>query len=93
MITKNQNFGAVRTSHAVCRQQQRAIPTAIIDALLDFGERRPAGSGASSVYFTKRSWRRLSAYVGSAIIGYERYRHCYLIEGPDGAVITIGFRH
>lgn len=93
MITHSQTFATARTHHALCRQQQRAIPTAVIDALLDFGERRPAGDGAESVYFTKRSWRRFSSYVGKAITGYERYRHCYLIEGRDGAVITTAFRH
>lgn len=93
MIIYGQTFAAARTNHALYRQQQRAIPTAVIDALLDFGERRPAGDGAESVFFTKRSWRRFSTYVGTAIKGYERYRHCYLIEGRDGAVITAAFRH
>jgi hypothetical protein len=93
VIINGQNFAAKRTNHALFRQQQRAIPTAIIDALLDFGERRPAGDGSESVYFTKRSWRRFSTYAGTAITGYERYRHCYLIESRDGAIITAAFRH
>lgn len=93
MITDSQAFASVRTRHAMCRQQQRAIPTAVIDALLDFGDRRPAANGAASVFFTKRSWRRFSTYVGTAIAGYERYRNCYLIEGRDGAVVTAAFRH
>lgn len=93
MIIGGQTFTAVRTNHALCRQQQRGIPTAVIDALLDFGERRAAGDGAESVYFTKRSWRRFSTYAGAAITGYERYRNCYLIEGRDGEVITTAFRH
>ena len=81
------------TNHALCRQQQRSIPRAVIDALLDFGERRPAGGGAESVYFTKRSWRKFASYVGTAIKGYERYRSCYVIEAADGAIVTTAFRH
>lgn len=79
--------------HALRRQQQRSIPSAIVDALLDFGERRPAGCGATQVFFTKRSWKRFASYVGTAIKGYERYRSCYLIEGKDGVVITVAFSH
>ena len=37
------------TIHAKRRMQQRSIPQAVIDALLDFGDRRPAGGGAESV--------------------------------------------
>lgn len=81
------------TKHALCRQQQRSIPQAVIDALLDFGERRPAGDGAESVYFTKRTWRRFASYVGVAVKGFERYRNCYVIEGRDGTIITPAFRH
>lgn len=84
---------APMTDHASCRQQQRSIPQAVIDALLDFGDRRPAGSGAESVYFTKRTWRKFAGYVGTAVKGYERYRNCYLIESSDGYVITPAFRH
>jgi hypothetical protein len=81
------------TSHARIRRQQRSIPPAVIDALLDFGERRPAGYGAESVYFTKRSWRKFTSYAGAAVKGYERYRDCYVIEAANGAVVTAAFRH
>jgi hypothetical protein len=81
------------TIHAQRRMQERSIPPAVIDALLDFGERRPAGGGAESIYFTKRTWQRFATYVGRAIKGYERYRNCYLIEGENGSIITPAFRH
>jgi len=84
---------APMTKHALCRQEQRSIPQAVIDALLDFGERRPAGGGAESIYFTKRTWRKFASYVGTAINGYERYRSCYVIAASDGAIITTAFRH
>ncbi len=89
------DFGAYTpmTSHALCRLQQRSIPQAVVDALLDFGERRPAGSGAMSVYFTKRTWRKFNSYVGAAVKGFERYRSCYVIEASDGTIVTAAFRH
>ncbi len=81
------------TIHAQRRMQQRSIPQAVIDALLDFGERRPAGGGAESIYFTKRTWQHFATYVGRVIKGYERYRNCYLIRGENGSIITSAFRH
>ena len=84
---------APMTKHALCRQQQRSIPQAVIDALLDFGERRPAGGGAVSVYFTKRTWRKFNSYVGAAVKGFERYRSCYVIEASNGTIVTAAFRH
>ncbi len=81
------------TNHGLCRQQQRAYPNVIADALLDFGERRLAGNGCDEVYFTKRSWRKFSAYMGTGIKGLERYRNCYLIQAADGAIVTVAFRH
>ena len=81
------------TRHAQCRQKQRSIPTAVIEALLEFGERRQAGHGSESVYFTKKSWKKLASYMGAAIKGVEGYRSCYLIEGSDGAIITAAYRH
>lgn len=93
MIETHYAVNAPMTNHALCRQQQRSIPQAVIDALLDFGERRPAGDGAESVYFTKRTWRRFASYVGVAVKGFERYRSCYVIEARDGTIVTAAFRH
>jgi hypothetical protein len=81
------------THHARVRSQQRSIPKAVRDALIDYGERRRAGKGAASVFFTKKSWKRMEAYMGSDICrAFEKYRNCYLIEADNGAVITIAFR-
>ena len=81
------------TYHARVRSQQRSIPSVVRDALIDFGERRRAGQGAESVFFTKKSWKRLEAYMGSDISrAFEKYRNCYLIEADDGAVVTEAYR-
>lgn len=81
------------TTHGLARSHQRAIPHAIIDALIDFGERRPAGGGAEHCYFTKRTWRQFSSYLGAEARHFERYRSAYLVLAGDGAVITTGWRH
>jgi hypothetical protein len=81
------------THHARMRSQQRSIPSVVRDALIDFGERRRAGQGAVSVFFTKKSWKRLEASMGSDISrAFERYRNYYLIEADDGAVVTEAYR-
>jgi hypothetical protein len=84
---------APMTKHARVRVQQRSIPPVVIDALLDFGDRREAGGGAEIVYFTKRTWRKFASYVGAAVKGFERYRSCYVIEASDGSIVTAAFRH
>jgi hypothetical protein len=81
------------TDHARRRAKDRSIPHSIIDALLDFGERSPAGDSAESCFFTKRSWRRFAAYLGTEARHFERYRAAYAIIGADGQVITACWRH
>ncbi len=83
----------IMTRHACIRAQQRGIPSAVRDALLDFGDRRRAGRGAETVYFTKKSWKNLQLYMGNEITkAFEKYRNCYLIASDDGCIITEAFR-
>lgn len=79
--------------HARQRMKDRSIPPLIVEALLDFGERAPCGGGAESCYFTKRSWRRYSAHLGSEARHFERYRSAYAIVAGDGQVVTTCWRH
>lgn len=82
------------TRHARRRAQQRCIPSAVRDALIDFGERRRAGCGAESVFFTKRSWKKLETYMGADIAkAFHKYRHCYLIATDEGMIVTEAYRH
>lgn len=81
------------TGHARRRTKERSIPPSIVDALLDFGDRAPAGGGAESCFFTKRSWRRYAAYLGTEARHFERYRFAYAIVAADGQVITACWRH
>lgn len=50
-----------------------------IDAPLGFRDRAPAGGGAESCFFTKRSWWRYAAYLGDEARHFERYRSAYAI--------------
>ena len=81
------------SQHASQRLQDRSIPPSIVDALIDFGDREAAGGGAETCFFTKRSWRRYSSYVGPQARHFERYRSVYLVVGSDGQVITACWRH
>ena len=79
--------------HAARRMKERSIPAAIVDALLDFGDRAPAGKGAESCFFTKRSWRRYASYLGTEARHFERYRSTFLIVSADGEIVTTCWRH
>ena len=79
--------------HARQRMKDRSIPPSIVEALLDFGERTACGEGAEMCFFTKRAWRRFSAYLGSEARHFERYRSTYAIVAGDGLVVTTCWRH
>lgn len=76
------------TKHARCRAQQRAIPPLMIDLLLQFGSRQPAGSGASRVYFDKTARRRLASHAGPLLRWLDDYTDIYVIVGDGDCVIT-----
>jgi len=80
------------SAHAQKRQQQRSIPSAVIDCLLNFGDVRPAGAGTERYYFTKRSWRKVSAYFGPSTKAFETYRNTYAIVS-GGNVVTAAYRY
>jgi hypothetical protein len=69
------------TAHARTRMQQRGIPPAAIEALLDDGRSAPAGRGCEVLFFDK------AARKGG------RLARTYAVLGSDGAVITVGHRY
>jgi transposase-like protein len=81
------------TRHARQRMKDRSIPQSIIDGLVDFGERRPAGDGSEVYYFSKRAWRHFAAYLGTEARHFEKYRSAYAVIAEDDYVITTGWRH
>lgn len=82
------------TNHARIRMQQRGIPNAALEALLDFGSEKHDHHGARIVRFDKRSRRRALREMGRvAFRRVERWLNAYAVIGPDDAVITVGHRH
>lgn len=82
------------TEHARIRMQQRGIPPAALEALLDFGrEAHDHRRGCRVLLFDKRSRRKLARYFGPALRTFERYLDAYAVVGPDDAVVTVGHRH
>lgn len=80
------------TQHATTRSQQRAIPPLVIDLLLDFGTREPAGDGTSKLFFDKPARRKVKAYVGHIARLLEEHVDVYAVIGADTCVITVGHR-
>lgn len=69
------------TAHARARMQQRGIPPAAIEALLDDGRSAPAGRGCEVLFFDK------AARKGG------HFRRTYAVFASDGAMVTVGHRY
>ena len=80
------------TRHASTRQQQRGIPSLLVDLLLDFGSSEPAGGGASMLFFDKQAKRRLERYAGPVAKLLQEHLDVYAIVS-DQTVITTGHRY
>ena len=83
----------ILTSHARARMQQRGIPGATLEVLLDFGSAKPAGGGRDIVFFDKKARQRLARANAVAAAEAERVCRSYAIVESDGTVITVGHRH
>lgn len=80
------------TRHTSIRQQQRGIPSLLVDLLLDFGSSEPAGDGASMLFFDKQAKRRLDSYAGPLAKFLKEHLDVYAIVS-DQTVITTGHRY
>jgi len=81
------------THHAQSRLQQRGIPHAIVENLLDFGHEAHDHRGSQIVYFDHYARAQLRRQVGSdSYKRMERYLGAYAVVGSDGSVITVGHR-
>lgn len=79
--------------HASARMQQRSIPVAAVELLLDYGNPTPVGGGAVSYRFTSETWDIAMSAVGDAARAYNRYRNAYVVEGRDGVIVTAAWLH
>ncbi|MFA5914683.1 MAG: hypothetical protein WC830_14110 [Burkholderiales bacterium] len=80
------------TQHSQIRAQQRGIPPLIIDLLIQFGVREPAGDGTEAIYFDKRAKKQLQAYSGGLMGKLSDALDVYAIVIGD-KVVTIGPRY
>ena len=81
------------TEHARIRMQQRGIPRAALEILLDFGREAHDHRGCRVVLFDKRSRRHLANELGrDRIRSVERYLDAYAVVGSDDMIVTVGRR-
>lgn len=81
------------TTHARVRMEQRGIPNAALDVLLEFGREAHDHRGCRIVRFDKSSRRRAARELGDTLFRrVERYLDAYAVVGPDDAVLTVGHR-
>ena len=80
------------TTHARVRMQQRGIPPAALDVLLDWGREAHDHRGCRIVRFDKRTRRRAARVLGSTYRRIEHWLDAYAVIGPDDAVVTVGWR-
>jgi hypothetical protein len=82
------------TTHARVRMQQRGIPPAALDVLLDYGREAHDHHGCRIVLFDKRSRKRAARELGErSFRAVERYLDTYAVVGPDDAVVTVAYRN
>ena len=81
------------TAHAKVRMQQRAIPPIVVNLLIDYGERAPAGRGGEIFYFGKRGRQRVCRSKGQVVSRrLEGHWRNYVVV-TDGQVVTAGKRY
>lgn len=90
---ETQSLSLTLSEHAKKRRQQRSIPEAVIDLLLDFGDETHLGSGVTSFSFRKKSWKCAAKYLGARAKCFERYRSCYVVVADNGTIITVAYCH
>ena len=84
----------MQTKHCSTRSQQRGVPPMVKDWLLSYGQENHDGHGAIVRYFNDNSIRQMEREIGrEPIRRMSEFLRCYLVEGIDGAIITIGKRY
>lgn len=81
------------TQHARKRIQQRAIPQAVIDLLLDLGVTEHRNKGLDMFYFDKDGKHAAMSLMKKN--GLTQLDHClnaFLLESGDGRIVTVGHR-
>lgn len=79
------------SSHAAERQQQRGIPTEVLEVLLEFGEVRYRG-GAEVVFMTRRGRAEARSRLGGKTYSRVADRLGVYAVQADGTVVTCAKR-
>ena len=80
------------SNHAAIRSQQRGIPLAAVEVLLEYGMPKHT-KGCISYSMHKRSRQKLLADLGeSQYRVLEKWLDCYAVISPEGALLTVAFR-
>ena len=80
------------TEHAAQRMQQRGIAPFVVDLLLQFGAREPAGDGTEKLFFDKASRKQLKTYAGSLASHLVAHLDVYMLVGQGEKIITTAHR-
>ena len=85
------------TEHAQSRMQQRAVPSRVVEHVLDFGRvtRGPGrnGSRADAYLMDRRGRAALGRAIGEdELAQLGRKLNVYVVVGDDGSVVTVGRR-
>lgn len=81
--------------HAELRQQQRGIPSVIVDLVLTYGSREYDNHGGVTKYLDRRSRKAIEQDMGRDFVRrYSNQLNVYVVQSAiDGRVITCGHRH
>ena len=82
------------SDHARVRMQQRGIPPAVLDCLLEFGRVTHDHHGAQIIYFDKAARRKIGrAGIPRGRVDIEKHLNAYAVVACDGTVKTVGHRY
>lgn len=83
------------TKHALKRCQQRSIPQALCDVVLDYGEYRYDKHGARIWFLTKRTLEKLERVLGNDVRKkLQKKKNLFVVESVDNnTVITAGYSY
>lgn len=84
-----------RTNHGEIRQQQRGIPSVIVDLVLQYGRSAYDHRGGIVNYLDRRSRKDIEANMGRDFVKrHSDQMNVYVVQSViDGCVITCGHRY
>lgn len=83
------------SKHGGTRQQQRGIPSVIVDLVLTYGSREYDNRGGITKYLDRRSRKAIEKDMGRDFVKrYSNQMNVYVVQSAVGGhVITCGHRH